>query len=82
MNESRKALMRKIQQYDFVLKELQLYLDTHPNCSNALAAYEKYARLSRDAKNEYNSRFCPITAEYSANSNHWQWVDEPFPWEV
>ncbi|MGN1036403.1 MAG: spore coat protein CotJB, partial [Ruminococcus sp.] len=27
--------MMKIQHYDFALKELNLYLDTHPNCRRA-----------------------------------------------
>lgn len=82
MTDSCKALMNKLQQYDFVLKELQLYLDTHPNCSNGLAAFEKYVKLRNDAAAEYNARFSPITADSSSDFHRWQWVDEPFPWEV
>ncbi|MCM1530195.1 MAG: spore coat protein CotJB [Alistipes sp.] len=82
MTDTRKALMHKLQQYDFMLKELQLYLDTHPNCANGLAAFEKYTRLRNDAAAEYNARFSPVTVDANPNLQHWQWVDEPFPWEV
>ena len=42
-------LLRKIQQYDFSLKELNLYLDTHPDCRRALAMFRKYQKLRTDA---------------------------------
>ena len=35
MNE-RNILLGKIKKYDFTLKELNLYLDTHPNCDGLL----------------------------------------------
>ena len=41
-NNSRQLLMREIQIYSFALKDIQLYLDTHPNCMKALAFFKKY----------------------------------------
>lgn len=76
------ALMTKIKQYDFTLKELNLYLDTHPNCRRALAMFQKYRKLREDAVKEYNEKFGPITPEQNLNTQHWAWIDEPFPWEV
>ena len=46
MNEKAR-LMRKIKEYDFALKELNLYLDTHPNCRRALALFKKYKDLRK-----------------------------------
>lgn len=76
------ALMSKIKQYDFTLKELNLYLDTHPNCRRALAMFQKYRKLREEAVREYNEKFGPITPEQNLNTQRWAWIDEPFPWEV
>ena len=75
-------LLNKIKQYDFALKELNLYLDTHPNCRNALASFRKYKKLREDAVSEYVENYGPITPEQNNSTSHWQWIDEPFPWEV
>ncbi len=76
------ALMTKIKQYDFTLKELNLYLDTHPDCRRALAMFQKYRKLREEAVREYNEKFGPITPEQNLNTQRWAWIDEPFPWEV
>lgn len=80
MNE-RHALMNKIQQFDFALKELHLYLDTHPDCKRALALFEKYRSAKQKCVDEYVKKFGPITPEQNSDANHWSWVDEPWPWE-
>lgn len=80
MNE-RAMLMNKIKKYDFALKELNLYLDTHPNCRRALALFDKYCTIKKAAVEEYVSRFGPIVPEQNRNTEHWTWIDDPWPWE-
>ncbi len=80
MNE-RKLLMNKVQKYSFTLKELNLYLDTHPSCRRALDMFEKYRKLRDAAIKEYNEKYGPLIPEQSSDSNHWAWIDEPWPWE-
>lgn len=80
MNE-REKLLRRIQQYCFALKELNLYLDTHPNCRRALALFSKYRTMKHKAEEEYVRRYGPLTAEQSDDDEHWAWTDEPWPWE-
>ena len=80
MNE-RRMLLEKIKKYDFTLKELNLYLDTHPNCRNALAMFQKYRELRMKAGDEYSRRFGQLTPEQVTNSEHWTWTDDPWPWE-
>ncbi len=75
-------LMKKIKQLDFTLKELNLYLDTHPNCRRALAMFQKYRTLRETAMNDYIKNYGPITPEQSENTQRWDWIDNPFPWEV
>ena len=80
MNEKAR-LRRKIKEYDFALKELNLYLDTHPNCRRALALFKKYKDLRKKAFDEYISQFGPITPEQSNDDQYWSWIEDPWPWE-
>ena len=80
MNE-RQMLLRKIKEYDFALKELNLYLDTHPNCRRALSLFEKYRSLRNKAISDYTKRFGPLTPEQNSSDSHWDWIDDPWPWE-
>ena len=80
MNEKKK-LLYMIKKYDLSLKELNLYLDTHPNCRRALAMFKQYKSLREKALNEYISKFGPITPEQSDDNSHWSWVDDSWPWE-
>ena len=80
MND-REMLMSRIKKYDFALKELNLYLDTHPNCRRALAMFRQYSGLRSEAVTEYTTRFGPIVPEDSADEQQWEWVADPWPWE-
>ena len=80
MNE-KALLLRKIKKYDFSLKELNLYLDTHPNCRRALALFNNYKQLRQEALNEYISKFGPLTPEQNSSSQNWDWISDPWPWE-
>lgn len=80
MNE-RDELLMKIQHYDFALKELNLYLDTHPNCRRALALFNKYKKFKTDAEREFNDLYGPLTPIQNNSTNQWHWVSDPWPWE-
>lgn len=74
-------LLKKIQTYDFMLFELNLYLDTHPNCQHALEMHRRYTELLNSATEEYQRRFGPLTARMAGSGETWRWVDSPWPWE-
>ena len=80
MNEQR-MLLSKIKKYDFTLKELNLYLDTHQNCRRALAMFQKYKELRENAADDYSRKYGPLTPEQAYDDEHWTWIDDPWPWE-
>jgi spore coat protein JB len=80
MNE-KSMLLSKIKKYDFTLKELNLYLDTHPDCRRALAMFRKYSDLRKNAVDEFTRRFEPLTSDRSEDNERWTWIDDPWPWE-
>ena len=74
-------LMCAIQMYDFYLYELNLYLDTHPNDSEALDLFKKTNEKREAAYKAYVSKYGPITAQQFTEGDHFSWVDGPWPWE-
>ena len=53
MMDDRKALLSRIVTCDFILAETALFLDTHPDCADALAFYQKHLELRKAAAEEY-----------------------------
>lgn len=74
-------LFRTIQMYGFAIDEIVLYLDTHPDSREALDYYHKYNQLRREAVEEYNRLYGPLTAKQVVSRDKWTWTHEPWPWE-
>ena len=66
----------------FVLDDLRLFLDTHPNDKEALDYWRKVEKGRNEAVEEYTKCYGPISAYNVDAKNYWTWVDEPWPWEV
>ena len=79
---SRKELMDKINEYSFAMNEANLFLDTHPYDTDALAYFQKYRELRVDAVKEYAKYYAPLAIDYAVcDKTPWSWVNEPWPWE-
>ncbi len=74
-------LAEQIRALCFVKKELELYLDTHPDCRTALDYYHRtVAELDRLTE-EYENTVGPLTSKGVVNTDRWTWVQEPWPWQ-
>ncbi|NLP46647.1 MAG: spore coat protein CotJB [Epulopiscium sp.] len=81
MNE-REQLLLKIQQLHFATVDLNLYLDTHPACQQALRDYNRYTQELMRLRQMYEMKYGPLTNfGYAPSQYPWQWVNEPWPWE-
>ncbi|NMA02985.1 MAG: spore coat protein CotJB [Clostridia bacterium] len=81
----RKGLIKEIQEISFALVELNLFLDNHPTDTRALADFRRLSRELKNAKEKYESQYGPLlNFGYGENQSttYWQWVDEPWPWEM
>ncbi|MFA5658796.1 MAG: spore coat protein CotJB [Oscillospiraceae bacterium] len=79
--QERDRLMKNIQMYDFFLVELNLFLDTHPRCREALDYFRKYNEMKKAACEEYARLYGPLTISQAAATDSWAWVEGPWPWE-
>ena len=81
MAENTCCLLREVQQYDFAVKELNLYLDTHPADCKALEAMKCACEKLAAAKAAYNKSVCPLSPCAAAEGDKWTWGTAPWPWE-
>jgi spore coat protein JB len=76
-------LLHQLQTMDFVLVELNLYLDTHPDDSGALQQYNRYVQERWKLAQEFESAYGPLQHfGHSYSDAPWRWDDAPWPWQV
>ena len=75
-------LPEKIRALGFVKAELELYLDTHPDCQTALDYYYRTLAELKRLIDEYQSTVGPLTAMGVTDTERWTWVDGPWPWQT
>ena len=77
-----KEKLLKLQEIDFVLADIKLYLDTHPCDSAMLMKYCMYAQKSMMLRNEIETRYrYSLTAKAAAAFGpKFGWINSPWPW--
>lgn len=76
-------LLRRIQELEFVAIDLNLYLDTHPDDQQALAHYNCVVEQLMALRQEYEGCYTLLTAAgFEPARCPWQWIDEPWPWQI
>lgn len=76
----RDELMNKIHALSFAMTEAQLFLDTHPDCRDALMYFKQKNEELDAAMTEYQNKYGPLFADMTVGDN-WTWIDGPWPWQ-
>lgn len=76
----REIMMKKLASYQFMVDDLQLYLDTHPYDSQSVEKMNEYNKTLNEIREAFESKYGPLTADES-KTNRWAWVKAPWPWE-
>lgn len=81
VNERQRALYQ-IQEMAFAAHDINLYLDTHPNDSNAIRLYNEYNKQERMLNDAYERKYGPIdlSDNEGLSMTPWSWIKEPWPW--
>ncbi|SFM20029.1 spore coat protein JB [Paenibacillus sp. 1_12] len=83
MPEQFYTMLLELQEVDFVLVELTLYLDTHPRDTHAIQQYNQYAQKRMHLAARFEQEFGPLKSFGQSFTRHpWQWIDTPWPWQV
>ena len=79
--KSKTELLGWINKVSFMACEMALYLDTHPDDTQALSFFQKYEQLRRQALASYAAQYGPLNLDTVNNEDHWHWATQPWPWE-
>jgi spore coat protein JB len=73
--------MTEMMAIDFVVDELELYLDTHAGDREAFALYQTMLAMQKEAR-ERLVRLCgPIQQSDQLGMDRYVWLNSPWPWE-
>lgn len=78
----REMLLRRLSSAQFAAWEVRMYLDTHPDDTEAINTLHKYTQKTALLMKEFESKYGPIEAQNSLGDKRFQWVNNPWPWEV
>lgn len=82
-DEMQMAMLKKIQEMQFVAIELQLYLDTHPCDQDALNDYRCAVDVLHHHIMEYETEYGTLIAlSHHYSGDNWDWAEGPWPWEM
>jgi len=73
--------MSELQALCFAIQELALYLDTHRDDREALEIYRSYQKMYEKCVEEYKKHRGPLTHKQVSESEKYDWLDDPWPWE-
>lgn len=76
-----KTPLSELQALGFAIQELALYLDTHRDDREALELYQQYQQKYADCMAQNEKTLSPINHQTPTDSDTYQWLDDPWPWE-
>ena len=79
--DNENALMRKITELSFAMDELRLFLDTHPDCSEALSDFSRRMEQRAELTAEYTEKYGSLDSYYPNTEDGWDWNRGPMPWK-
>ena len=76
----RQKMLLKLQELDFILNDLNLYLDINPNDMNMYDTFKKTALEYDMLKKKYYDKY-QVLELCSDTKNKYTWYKNPWPWD-
>ncbi len=73
--------MGELMALQFMIKELQLYLDTHPDDMETFRALKNVIELEKQGRERYVRLYGPLVISDVEFSDSYTWINGPWPWE-
>lgn len=78
--QERAKAMRRVQKLHFAMLDAAEFLDGHPDHAAALSYHKRMMELYEQAKKDYQKHYGQLV-HGTGSEEHWQWIDDPWPWE-
>lgn len=66
---------------DFVIKELQLYLDTHKTDTEAFETLQAAIAMYKEGSEKYVKMYGPLKIMDMEVADSYTWICDPWPWD-
>lgn len=80
-DETKQCPLSELMALDFVTDELELYLDTHMDDTEAFEMYQHFLALKKEAHERYVKLYGPITQCDLYGMSSYTWLNNPWPWD-
>lgn len=79
----RDEMLKKLSELDFIAVDLALFLNTHPDNSEAIRAYNQVITAADAVRMKFEEAYGPLCSfrSYAMNTQDWEWKDAPWPWQ-
>lgn len=74
------SALSELQALEFVIAELNLYLDTHSDDQEAFALFQQYVKMEAEARKKYEETYGPLTLTAAAADQRYRWLEGCWPW--
>ncbi|MGB4439244.1 MAG: spore coat protein CotJB [Sedimentibacter sp.] len=82
MSRQQHAMLSDIQKLQFVVLDLALFLDTHPNDPVAIYRHNAYATQLKKYREAYETQYGPMSIMTADMGDTWRYINSPWPWEM
>ena len=80
-NEQEQELFN-LNQIEFAMHDINLYLDVNPNDQQMLNIFTNYKNTYNELFSQYEEKYGPICVNNTNNQIPYKWESKKFPWEV
>ncbi len=80
-SSERERLLNELRSYKFAAYDLALFLNTHPTDKKALEMHKALCEKAQAAAEQFQKNFGPLTMSGVKNTECWDWISDPWPWE-
>ena len=78
----REDMLMQLQELNFAMIDLGLYLDLHDNDRSAINLFNEYQKKEKELCKMFENKYGPLTFDSKEVGNTWTWDNGPWPWEV
>ena len=79
INSEKEEMLFNIMEYSFMMHDLNLYLDVHPNDKLALNKFNEYRNKANELIRKYEREYGPFVVSESDTNETFNWVVK-WPW--
>lgn len=82
ITNSQEEALFNLNQIQFAMHDLNLYLDVYPNDKDIINKFSHYKNTYNTLLKQYQDQYGPINVNSVKDTAPFEWVNDNFPWEV